>query len=518
MRFFIKIFLISLVLVPASFGMSLHEQLMKAVESDNRCRVEELIVQGVDVNAEDGSCQASGWTALHGAANKSSSAIVKMLIAAGANVNACDEEGAAPLHIAAMQDRADIVEILMNAGADVNLNEQDAPLHFAAERNSVTTARLLLDRGADVDTQDCEEMTPLHRAAARRGSSTMIQMLIEAGADINARDQEGKTPLYHAMFEDRPDTVQFLLSLGADVNVRDSDGDTLLHYAVSSSPDTIKMLVKAGIASNVRNQEGQTALHHAIFNGRLDIVQILMSVGVDVHTRDSSGNTLLHYIVKQWNAWNNKKYIAIAKVLINAGIDVNVRNSLGRTPLFMAVVESIPNASSVLQQTNNKLGTINVFAVSNAKVCDMTDLIKFLIESGADVNRFDNQMVSPLQIAFMFRNVPIIDILAKNRVTSTVLLEAGLKLYSSDLVRLALMRGAIPEPKHLQWLKTWSNNNSIAEAKNAYALLGRILNAYFKILGDASLKHGGVSKQGLGDTLPNEIKVKIAQYVAQNVK
>lgn len=61
---------------------------------------------------------ALGSTPLHLASMNSSPAVMKALIAAGANPNARDNEGATPLHIAAYSSRAEYVQMLLEAGAD----------------------------------------------------------------------------------------------------------------------------------------------------------------------------------------------------------------------------------------------------------------------------------------------------------------------------------------------------------------------------------------------------------------
>lgn len=88
-------------------------------------------------------------------------AIVKVLLAAGANVNAATCEGDRPLHLAADRGDAAAVAELLRAGADVNAAtfEGERPLHVAAATGDAATVAELLRAGADVSATDNMQYT-----------------------------------------------------------------------------------------------------------------------------------------------------------------------------------------------------------------------------------------------------------------------------------------------------------------------------------------------------------------------
>ena len=82
--------------------------------------------EGVDVNRSDGDL----YTALHRvvehfSAEKNHLAILRILVARGANVNADlpATDGWTPLHIAAWSGSVEAVEFLLNAGANPTLTD-----------------------------------------------------------------------------------------------------------------------------------------------------------------------------------------------------------------------------------------------------------------------------------------------------------------------------------------------------------------------------------------------------------
>ena len=81
-------------------------------------------------------------------------AVVKVLIAAGANVNdvnKADNNGDTPLQLAVMNDHEAVVKLLIAAGADVNKAEDyPTPLQIAVANDHEAVVKLLIAAGADV--------------------------------------------------------------------------------------------------------------------------------------------------------------------------------------------------------------------------------------------------------------------------------------------------------------------------------------------------------------------------------
>lgn len=153
-------------------------------------------------------------TALTVAAERGDTALVKQLIAAGANVNEKDKAGYTALMWAARNGHAEVAAALVEARADMNARDCAAngwtPLMHAIHKDQNGVARLLVERGADVNAKagDCRERT------------------IESGA----------TALSHAAANDNPEIVKALLARGA--NPYGMHGaKNALSYAVAGSLD-----------------------------------------------------------------------------------------------------------------------------------------------------------------------------------------------------------------------------------------------------------------------------------------
>lgn len=153
----------------------------------------------------------NGVTVLHRALHVYSAQrleMVRLLIAAGSDVNAVTHEGATPLHWAGRFGFDAAVPLLLKAGARVDARDEDGatPLFFA----NVESAKALIAAGADAMARDREGNVPLHRNANPE--------LLAPG--VNVRNTAGLTPLHYAALAGNLDAVTWLLGQGADAKAQ----------------------------------------------------------------------------------------------------------------------------------------------------------------------------------------------------------------------------------------------------------------------------------------------------------
>lgn len=116
----------------------------------------------------------------------------------------------------------------------------DTALHVAAAAHRGDMIRLLLAAGADVRARNRRGSEPLHDAAvggrgashsAREAQVDAIRCLVAAGADVNARNKDGTTALHRAVRARCAAAVKALLDAGADPAMTTKSGSTLLTLA-----------------------------------------------------------------------------------------------------------------------------------------------------------------------------------------------------------------------------------------------------------------------------------------------
>ena len=135
-----------------------------------------------------------------------------------------------PLYAAASKGHVAIVKILLAHGADANATDWsgDTPLRRAVKNGYLDIVKSLVEYGANVHGKDKLGRTLLHSVVMVRGERTVIvkTLVIEYGVDINIRDDEGFTPLQKATAFGHSNIVKFLLERGADANREADEGST----------------------------------------------------------------------------------------------------------------------------------------------------------------------------------------------------------------------------------------------------------------------------------------------------
>lgn len=96
---------------------------------------------------------------------------------------------------------AAVVKALIAGGADIHEKDPDSmtPLHWSVVAHHPDVAKVLLDGGADVNAVDRYGYTPLlYAATIDFGDAETAKVLLQAGADPNVKARKGETPLSQA--------------------------------------------------------------------------------------------------------------------------------------------------------------------------------------------------------------------------------------------------------------------------------------------------------------------------------
>lgn len=204
-------------------------------------------------------------------------------------VNVQRKYGETALHQAADNNHMAVIKSLLAHGADIEARDADGmtPLALAARFGNMVTLQLLLDSGADIETTDNTGRTLLRMAAARSpkwpgGGAEIVAFLIGKGLDVNARDRFRRTALHDAAMNDSVEVALLLIEHGADVNaVQDYERLTPLHEAIrGNSVEIAEALINAGADVNAKTGYGYSALKEAKEHyKRTEIIALLKKHG-----------------------------------------------------------------------------------------------------------------------------------------------------------------------------------------------------------------------------------------------
>jgi ankyrin repeat protein/acetyl esterase/lipase len=199
--------------------------LLMAVENGHFELAEQLLAAGADPNAEP-----AGYTALHaiswvrkplrgdgdpspiGSGKHTSLDMVRILVAAGADINARFKRG-----------KSELGRFTYSGST---------PFLLAAQASDLPLMKLLLELGADPELPNADGTTPLLAAAGvgalgdgdesagtEEEAIAATEFLLELGADINAVDRNGETAMHGAAYQSRAALVKWLVERGASIDV-----------------------------------------------------------------------------------------------------------------------------------------------------------------------------------------------------------------------------------------------------------------------------------------------------------
>ncbi|MFC1855687.1 ankyrin repeat domain-containing protein [Thermodesulfobacteriota bacterium] len=246
---------------------------------------------------------------------------------------------------------------------------------------------------------------PSFIGTVKQGKLNLIKVFLDAGMDPNSRDRsEGATVLMMMTKKGNTKVVKMLVDAGADVNAVNNSGDTALLTAVSANKnDIVELLLKGGADTTLLNEKNETALHVAARTGNAVIIKTLLDAGVDINM-DAKGitpimlagisgndNAIKLFLDKSKN--DDVKLKGLSRALFNA---VNV-NSIKGVKLFL----DFGADPSAYKGNEDKYRS----PVISATVKDYNDIVKLLVDAGANVNHLDRYNESVLMIAFEKRKM-----------------------------------------------------------------------------------------------------------------
>jgi ankyrin len=324
-----------------------------------------LLERGADSTLQ----AADGTTTLHMACHDGSHALVAGLLRLQPEVDALDGAQFTPLLNAAEAGRVDLLKLLIAAGADLKAIDRNGrnALHLAAGTANPQAARFLLEKRFGVDEISLSGETALMNAAGHCRLEA-VALLLDAGARVNgAEENKGLTALMIAAlggrvsptdvrtgtqslgncgpFDDSRRITALLLDKGADIRAKDREGKTALNWACSiGNAGVAELLISRGAEVNAKDSLCErTPLHHAASTADAKTMALLLEKGAGITARDGNGCQPIHLATQAGN-------VEGLHLLLNHRAPVNVADALGNTPLHCAVISGKPGIVHALQE------------------------------------------------------------------------------------------------------------------------------------------------------------------------
>ncbi len=185
----------------------------------------------------------------------------------------------------------------------------------------------------------------------------------------------------------------------------------------------VKKFLEQGMDPNVRDGLGKTPLHYAAMYGYRDIAELLLDHGADPNARDWGGQTPLHWAV-------GNGHVSVIELLLERGADPNARDANGNTPLHIAAIAKYfsDEAELMFEIAPRILGPAGF-------PYDRTDVVRLLLEYGADPTIENHGGMTPLELAIKMENDIAAEIIA-SRLPPKYKKKLAKKLYKKQRDRL----------------------------------------------------------------------------------
>ena len=185
-----------------------------------------------------------------------------------------------------------------------------------------------------------------------------VDQLLQSGVDINTQHPtSGTTVLMIASsYYYYDDMVEYLIGKGADVNLKDSERKTALLWASSNSLENAKILIANGVKVNEPANDGMTPFLQATLGVSSGKVPIEMCELL----RKNGAKVNAELKRKSALGWNALHYAAangdseLVKYLIKYGANVNKATGEGSSPLFLAKLGGYDDIVKILKNAGAK--------------------------------------------------------------------------------------------------------------------------------------------------------------------
>ncbi|RBA15538.1 hypothetical protein FPRO05_12612 [Fusarium proliferatum] len=342
--------------------------------------LERLLELKLDVNCKDGMGNTLLATLISWYASETADDFLqrdkalRMLLDHGADANLAGDDMWTPLQHTVLLEQYNAVETLLEAGADPNIafKGMRPPLGYALKQPKIV--RLLLEKGADPDARFSKGFTPLIYAACH-GYQEAVEKLLEHGATVD---------LEYGLGVDEPRNDWF------------KGWTPLMIAAYRGHGGIVRMLAEAGADMHRREKEtGRPIIHLAIAGGTLSTVLEFPS-RINLNAMASNGLGVLHYADVP---------LPDLKLLVNAGanIDIDIGPGSGYTPLHAHACRDFEKVQCIVKRGANVNSLCPRHGSPLHQACrfSRSDIIKFLIEHGANVNITDDYLGTPMQALFL---------------------------------------------------------------------------------------------------------------------
>ena len=338
---------------------------------------------------------------------------IRLLIAAGADVNAENALGITPLMYAICEGEKS-VQLLLGQGALPNAKTKSGvtTLEIALEENDVNVVQLLVDFSVDVNQPTSQDTLPISHAISGHCDEVFDILLDRANLELRS-PSAGTFPLHEAVMAGSLKYTKSLLDKGVRPDVL-VDSFSSVSIAIDEGYDEIaKVLLLNGASARIASKAGTTSLHKASSAGFLEICEMLLDLGADVNALDAKRWTPLMYAT-----WASQELVV--RLLLQHRADPSIQDRLElASPLHAAAGMGKTSIVNLLLTTSHPPDINSTFELGEtpaglASTYGYHEVVELLIANWADIDKPNQSSESPLLTAVSRNHEKVVEVLLKH--------------------------------------------------------------------------------------------------------
>ena len=248
--------------------------------------------------------------------------------------------------------------------------------------------------------------------AAASGDLATVRSLLRTHPDPNELNRDGTPALHWVVRMQDPDTAQLLLKAGANPDLPNRYGVRPLHLAIANDDlAMVQLLLKAGADANSADTAGDSCLVMAVRGGRIEVVKALLARGAKPDAADARfRQTPLMVAAREGHA-------DIVRLLLAQGAQVDAQTLAGKAPAFRTPASNAGSkGTGIVRGGWPERGerdpipgakTALLYAAREGKL----EVVRTLVEAGAQLEKADADGVTPLLMAVLNGQVPVANFL-----------------------------------------------------------------------------------------------------------
>jgi ankyrin repeat protein len=324
---------------------------------------------------------------------------------------------------------------------DVNTKNirDETLLHLACRYNNLDVAKELIKRGAKPQKISCDKRCALQELFIKNASMQFRleglkkqEELIKLMVEVTPLDELAKRdvfPLHTAILQAHEYAgkyaVQQILDKGFDLLRPNSNGETGYYFAVLTKSESLsKALLSTCPDPNLPNKKGETLLQMAVRMKKLHAVQTLLDQGANPNTMNLTNK------VTPLDEVTSDDHLPICKLLIEKGADIN-RQSYNGVSHLISQIYYLGNYAIAHEMLQHKDVDIHIktnsgeTALSLAVTNGIEEMVKILLDKGADSNTCNKNGSTPLHVAVSDNHVEICRLLLAARARKDATVKEG---------------------------------------------------------------------------------------------